>query len=83
MTMTLDRPKRPTGKQHIKAHLFSIDPSTGKTRGLTAFEAIGLYRVFRLAARIQELREEGYEINTVIKYDTTGKSYARYWLAES
>ncbi len=81
MTMTLERPiKQTSQKQHILAHLHSIDPSTGQTRGLSPFEAIGLYRIFRLAARIEELRDDGYDINTVIKHDTTGKVYARYFL---
>ncbi len=82
MTQTIERPRRTSGKANILAHLHSIDPATGQTRGITAFEAIGLYRVFRLAPRIEELRKAGYEINTVTKYDTTGKRYSRYYLSE-
>lgn len=48
--------------------------------GLTPYEAIGLYRCFRLAARIEELRDSGVKIITIKKTDNTGKSYAKYFL---
>lgn len=57
---------------------------TGKH--ITALEAQSLYRVFRLAARIFELRaklvKEGdtHEIATTVVRDSTGKPYARYSL---
>jgi hypothetical protein len=63
-----------TQLDHLKAHLKS-----GKT--ITPLEALGLYGVFRLAARIKELREKGWNIETEIKYDPNGKTYATYKLA--
>jgi len=47
---------------------------------ISALEAMSLYRIFRLAARVKDLRNQGYEIETNMKEDTTGKPYARYVL---
>lgn len=49
---------------------------------ITALEALGLYGVFRLAARIEELRRRGVKITTDVVYDVTGKRYARYRLTD-
>jgi biotin operon repressor len=46
---------------------------------LTALDALNRYGCFRLAARIDELREEGLPIETVIERQG-GKRYARYRL---
>ena len=51
--------------------------------GLTSLEAIRLYSITRLAARISDLRKKGYNIlsETIRKKD--GKrtiKYSRYWL---
>ncbi len=67
-------------KDEILSYLHQIDSNTGNRRGISPLEAIGLFRCYRLAARIQELREEGHNIETEVKRDTTGKSYARYYL---
>lgn len=45
---------------------------------ITALEALGLYGVFRLAARIFDLRKQGHDIITEVRRDHNGKSYARY-----
>lgn len=63
-----------TQLDHLKAHLKS-----GKT--ITPLEALGLYGVFRLAARMKELRDKGWDISTEIKNDPNGKVYATYKLA--
>jgi len=63
----------------ILAHLHSMDGS-GQRRGLTQMEALGLYRVNRLASRIDELRQDGYDIHSIWRRDTTGKRYVRYFL---
>ena len=76
-TMTATRTSQ---KDQILAYLHSIDPQTGRRRGISPLEALGLFRVFRLAARIEELRSDGYEITTEVHRDTTGKSYGRYYL---
>ena len=50
-----------------------------KNKGsISAMEALSLYRINRLAARIEELRRADYRILTRMKSDITGKRYARY-----
>jgi hypothetical protein len=66
-------------KDEILSYLHQIDPETGKRRGLSPLEAIGMFRCYRLAARIDELRLK-HKIRTVIKRDAKGKTYARYFL---
>ena len=48
---------------------------------ITPLEALGLYGIYRLAARINDLRTKGYPITTSVMRDVTGRSYARYQLA--
>ena len=58
-----------TQTQRILSHL--------KRRTLTAHQAWDRYGILRLAARINELRNQGYRISTeTVKKD--GKSWARY-----
>lgn len=64
-----------TQLSHLRAHLKS-------GRSITPLEALGLYGVFRLAARIKELRDYGWDITTEIRKDPNGKVYATYQLAE-
>lgn len=53
-----------------------------RTKGsITALEAMGVYNIYRLAARVKELRLAGYDINTDRRRDHNGKQYARYTLA--
>ena len=47
---------------------------------ITPLEAVGLYGIFRLAARIFELRQDGIEIDTKVVTSPTGLPYARYTL---
>jgi hypothetical protein len=47
---------------------------------ITPLIAIGDYGIYRLAARIHELRKQGHKIETTIKYDHNGKQYAEYAL---
>lgn len=69
-------------KEEILQYLHQIDPQTGKRRGLSPLEAIGMFRCYRLAARIGELKnEDGYPITTEIRKDAKGKTYARYFLS--
>ena len=51
---------------------------TGKP--LTALDALENFSCFRLAARIDDLRKEGMQIETRIKYKN-GKRFAEYGLA--
>ena len=67
-------------KDEIISYLNQHDPQSGKLRGLSQLEAIGMWRIYRLAARIEELRDDGYNIRTEMKRDATGKAFARYFL---
>ena len=50
-------------------------------KAITPLEALGLFGVYRLAARIGELRNAGHNIETTYKYDDNGRNYASYSLA--
>lgn len=52
-----------------------------KHKSITPLEALGVYGIFRLAARIWELRGIGKKITTVYMKDDNGKPYARYVLS--
>jgi hypothetical protein len=68
--------KAPQAKQQtdrILAHLLA-----GKS--ITQLEAFGVYRIFRLAARIHELKQKGHKIVTNMRVDETGKPFAEYSL---
>jgi hypothetical protein len=47
-------------------------------RSISPLEALGLYGVFRLAARMFELKAKGVDIQKVTKVDINGKQYAEY-----
>lgn len=51
-------------------------------KGITALDAMRLPddMVMRLAARISELREDGYTIDKEMEKTEKGKRYARYFL---
>lgn len=49
---------------------------------ITQLQAIAVYRVYNLKGRINELRNDGWDIETTYHVDGTGKRYARYSLAE-
>lgn len=67
-------PANPVTKiDKIKAHLLS-------GRSLTQLEALGLYGAFRLAARIHDLKAQGWKIVSTIKEDPNGNPYAEYKL---
>ena len=51
-------------------------------RSITPLEALMKYGIFRLAARIWDLRNQGYLIDQEIVVDQNNKKYSRYWLAE-
>ncbi len=60
-----------TQNQQILSHL-----QTGKD--ITPLQALGLYGVYRLAARINDLRKQDVPIETVIRTDGQGRTYASY-----
>lgn len=49
-------------------------------RSITPLEALGVYGIFRLAARIWEIREAGFNVLTTYRTDNKGKQYASYTL---
>ena len=54
---------------------------SGKT--ISPAEALVWAGSFRLAARIKDLRDAGYNIETAMKRDSNGRRYARYRLIPS
>ena len=50
-------------------------------RTITRVEAIVEHRIFNLTARIDELRQDGFDISTRIKRDANGTRYAEYAMA--
>lgn len=63
----------PTQAKVILDHLL-----TGKP--LTALDALNEYGCFRLAARIHELRKEGWDIEEVMVSTQGGKRHASYFV---
>lgn len=62
-----------TKTDRVRQHL-------ARGKSLTALEAMSLYSIFRLASIIHNLRGQGYNIITDIKYDMNGTEYAEYRL---
>ena len=50
---------------------------------ITALDALELFGCFRLAARIAEIRERGYEVYTRYETGDNGKRYAVYSLPDA
>jgi len=48
-------------------------------RSITQVEAEAVYKIRRLAARVCELRDQGWNIESEIKRDAMGQKYARYY----
>jgi hypothetical protein len=67
--------KKKTGIQNIQAYLES-------GRSITPLEALSNFGIFRLATAINSLRKRGLPIETEMKKDPNGKTYARYVLGE-
>ncbi|QWF18721.1 helix-turn-helix domain-containing protein [Lysobacter capsici] len=55
----------------VRNHLFT-------EAHLTSWQAEGVYRIRRLASRISELKNAGYEIEKARCTDATGQPYTRY-----
>lgn len=51
-------------------------------RSISPLEALSTYGTMRLAAQIFDLREAGFDIDTVEKVDEEGTKYVRYYLRE-
>ncbi len=67
-----------TQKKQVLAHLQSYVGTKRQT--LTHYVAQGIYRISRLSARIEELRDEGWMIQSTPKRDNTGTKYIQYSL---
>ena len=52
--------------------------SSGKS--LSPLQALGLFGCYRLAGRIYDLKRAGHHIETIIKSDDQGRTYASYVL---
>ena len=51
---------------------------------LTPIKALNLFNCFRLAARIEELRKEGYPIESQLSWNYTNKKvFANYWMCKN
>lgn len=53
-----------------------------RPEGITPLEALNMVGSFRLAARIKDLRDQGFDIETVLETTPSGKRVARYRLHE-
>ena len=62
-----------TQEQAILAHLES-------GLAITPLEALAKYGCFRLGARIWELKQRGWDIQSCMVKTATGKRIAKYWL---
>jgi len=49
---------------------------------ITQVEAEAVYKIRRLAARISEMKSDGWNIERNIRYDLAGQRYARYSLGK-
>jgi len=53
-------------------------------KGITPIDALTKYGCFRLSARVNELRKQGYYIETIYRTDPeTKKTYAEYRLGSA
>ena len=64
--------QKPTQTQRILRHLEA-------GRKLTPIDALNRYGCMRLAARISDLKKEGWDIQKKM-IDKNGKQFAQYWL---
>lgn len=55
----------------VRDHLYSAPH-------LTSWQAEGVYRIRRLASRVSELKNAGYDIEKTTTEDATGQRYTRY-----
>lgn len=84
----VETPAAPAAPAPIKTKNFQADGQCARILGalidgeeITPLKAFGTMGVYRLAARIFELRGAGYKIKTTIKADRSGKTYASYRLS--
>ena len=72
--MTLDTQATRSQKAAILKHLLN-----GKS--ISQLEALDKFGCMRLGARIMDLRNEGYQIETeMVTNHNNGKRFARYWM---
>jgi len=51
------------------------------TKGsISQVEAEAVYKIRRLASRIHELKNDGWNVGRMLKQDAMGQKYARYFL---
>jgi hypothetical protein len=71
---------KPTKTFSPKSQCGKLLMTLASGRSITPLEAFGTLGIYRLAARIHELRNAGHKIKAEVRYDEQGKSYARYTL---
>lgn len=59
------------------SQLNQIRSDLDKGKSITAIDALNKYRCFRLAARINDLRNTGYPVDVII-VKSEGKRFAKY-----
>lgn len=59
------------------SQLNQIRARLDKGHAITPIDALAMFGTFRLAARIKDLRDQGYPVNTQI-IEFNGKKFAQY-----
>lgn len=54
----------------------------GKSKGISRWEAMGLFQIANVADSIYQMRGKGMKIKTVNKKDCNGNKYVRYYYSE-
>ena len=49
-------------------------------KGLTPMCALSRFKCYRLAARVADLKNMGYDITTVMQYKKNGVKFAKYYI---
>jgi hypothetical protein len=65
--------KRKTQTDLIREHLLAKGT-------ITNVEAAAMFKARSLTKRVAELRDQGYDIASEWRRDSTGQRYVRYWL---
>ena len=60
------------------SQLNQIRSDLDKGKSITAIDALNKYRCFRLAARVNDLRNQGYPVEVVMVKTAEGKRFAKY-----
>lgn len=56
-----------------------LDYLKGHKRGITTYQAFSILGIHRISARVADLRERGYKIDTVMHRDTDENGMPKVW----